>query len=248
MSYSGNGTAKYSIEWDISDLEDGNYTVEFELMDVDGESDSLTTIVTIDRTKPQAIATFVGIGDTNSIVLNWSRAAELDVTRYRIYRRAYGDDGYRILKYINNASTLTYTDTSVKTGQRYSYYIVAVNDFYIESEPSDIVTVMPEIDSEAPRVTQMTPVNGKIIGGMVSLSVQAQDNVSVTKTELYMSVDNGENWTLLASAKNSLCTYSLDTSDFYEKKILIKGMAYDAVGNESTGLIYEYKIDNIGPE
>ena len=248
LSYSGNGTAKYSIEWDISDLEDGNYTVEFEMTDADGESDNLTTTVTIDRTKPQAIATFVGIGDTNSIVLNWSRAAELDVTRYRIYRRAYGDDGYRILKYINNASTLTYTDTSVKTGQKYSYYIVAVNDFYIESEPSDIVTVMPEIDSEAPRVTQMTPVNGKIIGGMVSLSVQAQDNVSVTKTELYMSVDNGENWTLLASAKNSLCTYSLDTSDFDEKKILIKGMAYDAVGNESTGLIYEYKIDNIGPE
>ena len=248
LSYNGNGTAKYSMEWDISDLEDGMYTVEFELTDADGESDNLTTIITIDRTKPQAIATFVGIGDTNSIVLNWSRAAELDVTRYRIYRRAYGDDGYRILKYINNASTLTYTDTSVKTGQKYSYYIVAVNDFYIESEPSDIVTVMPEIDSEAPRVTQMAPVNGKIIGGMVSLSVQAQDNVSVTKTELYMSVDNGENWTLLASAKNSLCTYSLDTSDFDEKKILIKGMAYDAVGNESTGLIYEYKIDNIGPE
>ena len=107
---------------------------------------------------------------------------------------------------------------------------------------------MPQADKELPRVIQMTPANGSIIGGETELYANAQDNIEVTKTELYISYDDGNTWHLLRGQKGNYCRYILNTSAIESQIIQVKAVAYDAAGNVSNPLTCSYKIDNIGPE
>ncbi|MBQ1649303.1 MAG: hypothetical protein II047_12730, partial [Bacteroidales bacterium] len=84
--------------------------------------------------------------------------------------------------------------------------------------------------------------------GEVELKLVAQDNVSVTKSQLYLSTDNKESWQLLAEGSNGNLSKRIDTRSYSDGVIYLKGIAFDAAGNESAPLIYVYSIDNTGPE
>ena len=247
VNKAGNG-AVYKVEWDIAGIEPGSYTVMFEFTDRDGETNVLSETIIADNSRPEALSSLIATGDTNQIVLSWTIAHEIDTIKYYIYRRTEDEDDYTLIKKIYDRNTLTYTDTKAEKNMRSYYYIVGVNDFGQEGEPSNIAVAMPAADTEPPRVIQMAPANGSIVGGSVELYAQAQDNIAVTRTELYISLDNGGTWTQLKTTNDNYCKYTLETKKYEDSAISIKGAAYDANGNESTGLIYNYKIDNTGPE
>lgn len=108
-------TGVYTIDWDISVFEDGEYELLFVLTDVDGESDEYSETVTIDRSVPEQIVGVTAIGDVQVIYLTWAISTEADTTIYRIYRRAESDEAFRLIAQINNRNTLNYTDSNVKT-------------------------------------------------------------------------------------------------------------------------------------
>ena len=54
--------------------------------------------------------------------IRWSKAKEAD--GYRIYRSTKKNSGYKLIKTVS-ASKTTYTDTKVKSGKRYYYYVKA---------------------------------------------------------------------------------------------------------------------------
>jgi len=117
-----------------------------------------------------------------------------------------------------------------------------------ESEPSESAFAMPEKDREAPRVIQMNPVDGSLTGGKVWVTIQAEDNVGVIKTELQVSEDKGETWTSAGTDSGEKGKILLDTGKYADGKILVRSLAYDAENNVSTGLQYTYRVDNTGPE
>ena len=240
--------AVYKTMWDLTDTPVGTYTVYFELTDADGESSSTSQTIVIDNTVPETLTNVIAVGDTNQIVLSWTMSHEVDTTKYYIYRKAEDEDDYTLIKKVYDRNTLSYTDTKAKENKKYYYYVTGVNSFGREGKPSAVAVAVPLTDTEAPRVVQLTPVNGSIIGGNVEFYANAQDNVSVVKTELYISEDDGETWNLLRTANSSYCSYILSTKQYKDEVISVKGLAYDARGNISTPLIYKYKIDNTGPE
>lgn len=61
----------------------------------------------------------------NSVKLTWDKVSK--ASGYRIYRSTKENSGYKLLKEIKSASTVTYKDTTVKTGKVYYYQIVAIN-------------------------------------------------------------------------------------------------------------------------
>ena len=61
----------------------------------------------------------------NSVKLTWDKVSKAN--GYRIYRSTKETSGYKLLKEINAASTVSYKDTTVKTGKVYYYKIVAIN-------------------------------------------------------------------------------------------------------------------------
>ena len=240
--------ATYRVEWNLDDIASSDYTVIFEICDKDGESSQLSKVITVDTTLPEALASVVAVGDTNQIVLTWSIASEINTTSYHIYRRSEQEDEFTLIQTINSRKTLTYTDTAVNEGVKYYYYVVGVDEFGQEGAESVIVAAMPLKDAEAPIVTKLTPANGSYLTGKVNLTLTAQDNVFVTKSELYYSNDDGKTWILISQSNNAKISTSFDTTTLPDGVIKVKGVAYDAEGNQSDALVYVYSIDNTGPE
>ena len=238
----------YQMSWDILDVKDGIYTIIFEITDADGETGSATAEVEIDRSVPERISRIVAIGDVNKIVLSWSLAHELDTNYYYIYRKAEEEEQYKRIKKISGREVVSYTDTEATGNVKYNYYITAVNSMGRESEPSDVVSAKPSIDEEKPTVVQMNPENGSAISGTSYISVQAEDNIGVVKTEIQVSEDEGASWEKAGEETFGTGKIALDTSKYKDGKICVKGLAYDAQGNVSTGLSYTYRVDNTGPE
>ena len=239
--------AVYTIPWEVSTLEDGSYTLLFELTDVDGAIDTYSETVTIDRRVPAQIVGVAAIGDVQKIILTWAISAEADTVTYRVYRRAESDESFRLYAQIQGRDTLSYTDTKVKTDRVYYYYVVGVDELGREGVPSEIAGATLAADTRAPVVTKMNPANGSYLTGTVSLRLTAEDNVSVIGGAFLYSLDEGESWNTLASFGTE-CSASFDSTALDDSVILIKGIAYDAAGNESSGLVYTYAIDNTGPE
>ena len=240
-------TGRYQIDWDISDISPDTYSVIFALKDADGETTEKQTEIIVDNTRPAQIPGLLAVGDTDKIILTWGISAEIDTTRYRIYRKSETDEEFHILAYINDRNTLTYTDTSVKGGRKYEYYITAVNDFGQESIPSDIAVAASESDHEKPQIIKMYPANGTRLNGKFTVGVQAQDNIDVAEVKIYASTD-GESWECIKTGRTDFISASYDTSKIAQGTLWMKGIATDAQGNESNPLIYTYTIDNVGPE
>ena len=142
----------YAVNWDIANIPGGSYTVLFRLTDVDGASAEHTATITVDHSVPERIANVAAVGDLDGIMISWSIASEIDTTRYRIYRRSELESDFRRIANINNRNTLSFRDTNVVEDRLYYYYVVGVNSFGREGEPSAIVAAMRGIDEEPPTV------------------------------------------------------------------------------------------------
>ena len=239
-------TARYSLKWNLDEMESGEYTVVFVLTDGDGESAETEQIITVDKSRPHQIEGVMAVGSTDEINVSWLMASEINTTKYRVYRKAQGDSDFRIIGYINERETLNYIDGSVKAERSYQYYVTGVNDLGVESQPSEIVSASPVSDTEQPRILKMIPASGSRISGNISLGVQAEDNVAVREIQIYASED-GENWTLISSVKKDFASADYDTSKTVSGKLWIKGLAVDTSGNESDPFICQYEVDNVGP-
>ena len=239
-------TARYSLKWNLDEMESGEYTVVFVLTDGDGESAETEQIITVDKSRPHQIEGVMAVGSTDGINVSWLMSSEINTTKYRVYRKAQGDSDFRIIGYINERETLNYIDESVKAERSYQYYVTGVNDLGVESQPSEIVSASPVSDTEQPRILKMIPASGSRISGNISLGVQAEDNVAVREIQIYASED-GENWTLISSVKKDFASADYDTSKTASGKLWIKGLAVDTSGNESDSFTCQYEIDNVGP-
>ena len=247
-SLGSSSVAVFTVAWDITDIDDGDYELLFSITDIDGTTDTYRKTVTVDRSVPAQIVGVTAIGDITVIHLTWAISSEADTTIYRIYRRAESDEAFSMIAQIKDRDTLTYTDKNVKTGRIYYYYVVGVNEFGQEGEASAIAGATLSDDTEAPIVTKLSPANASYLTGTAAIGLTAQDNVSVTQAELYYSLDGGAAWTLFGRSPRGSFTASLDTRNLADGEIRIKGIAYDAAGNESSALTYVYRIDNTGPE
>ena len=241
-------TAVYTADWDISEVSDGDYTVWFSITDIDGIITEASQTITVDTTLPEKIINVTATGDISVIYLSWSISSEVDTTTYRIYRKSDLDSDFKLYAQINNRNTLNYSDTNVRSGRNYYYYVVGVNDFGLEGEASETAVATLDSDTTAPTVTKLTPSTGSYLRGNVSIGLVAQDNVAVTKSILYYSIDNGESWVQFGKASNGNFSYTLYTATLPDGVVKVKGVSYDAEENESDPMVYTYYIDNTGPE
>jgi subtilisin family serine protease len=93
------------------------------------------------------------------------------------------------------------------------------------------VTVSNALDTTAPTVTITSPANGARVGRNVSVTVEASDNVAVTKVELYL---NGK---LTASSTSANPTFNLNTRKWATGSHTLQAFAYDARGNKGSSAI-----------
>ena len=260
IPYSVSSSGKtYSVNWDVSELPTGMYTVGFTYTPAVDETAELSTEVRYGNEIPQKPSSVYAFGDINCIVLNWSVAHEISTKKYHVYRSTDGED-FELVKVFNSRDTLSWTDTDTEPGQIYYYYVCGVNRYGEEGTASDIVSAVPLSDTVKPQIVKITPADYTSVSGEASFYVQAEDNVGVARTELYYSVTQDENeedvWEFLAFSDNSYIKATLDTRQFPDGILKVKAVAYDNAlpyvdenehGNESDPMIRNYMIDNTGP-
>ncbi len=193
------------------------------------------------------IENLTALAGVYKIELSWSKAIEATVTGYEIYRKAEGDSEYALLETVSGRNTLAYVDKSVEEGIEYSYKIRGIKDD-VKGEFSDEVSATALVDTTAPRMLTFVPEDYSVLSSVATFKVTAEDDVGVDKFVLYISEDDGEVWTVITEKVGTSFSYDFDTTAFDDGEYKFKVVAIDARGNESDGLVRNYKIDNTGPE
>ncbi|MFW9996967.1 MAG: S8 family serine peptidase [Candidatus Odinarchaeota archaeon] len=95
-------------------------------------------------------------------------------------------------------------------------------------------------DTTPPTVSITNPVNGATVGGTVSVTASASDNIGVSKVEFY--IDSS----LVATDTSSPYSYSWGTTAYSDASHAIKAIAYDAANNFAEDQV-TVTVDNTVP-
>ena len=94
------------------------------------------------------------------------------------------------------------------------------------------------IDSTPPTVSIASPTGGSTVGGTVPVTVNASDNVGVTKVDLRV------NGAVLASDTLAPYQFSWDSTKVANGSVTLTAVAYDAAGNSTVSAAVTLKVSN----
>lgn len=250
------------FEWDLSNTDSADYTIEINAKDIDGtEIKGISDTVNVDNTAPEPVFGFTALTGDESVTLTWGKSAQLNTEKYRIYKRS-GSNDYELLTEVIGRDNLSFKDTEIDTGKTYYYNITACDCFGNESEMTEDVLGMSQEDKTPPDIVIFRPDSGNgsmtVISGTTEFYAESVDNLEIEKTVFYISEDDGKTWTeanvseeksgVKGYNKWSFDTTSLTSGSVKEKNIKVKVVAYDKAGNPSSDVnIKSYHIDNQPP-
>jgi len=148
------------------------------------------------------------------------------------YIDVYGDD-----KLIARLRIPPYKVTWTTTAGEHEVVVYAY-DLYGNSNSTSVTFT---VDLEPPQVEILSPEMNAYIGGNVTISISAQDDVGVDKVEIY--IDNQK----VAELTESPYTYVWNTANYDDGSHTIKAKAYDLGGLTSEDEITVY-VDNTPPD
>jgi len=93
-------------------------------------------------------------------------------------------------------------------------------------------------DTTAPSATIAAPTAGSTVSGIISVTVNATDNVSVTKVEWYL------NGVVAGSSTGSTATFSWNTTSRTNGLCTLQARAYDAAGNVGSSATMSVTVQN----
>jgi hypothetical protein len=94
-------------------------------------------------------------------------------------------------------------------------------------------------DTTAPSATIAAPTAGSTVSGIISVTVNATDNVSVTKVEWYL------NGVVAGSSTGSTATFSWNTASCPNGPCNLQARAYDAAGNVGSSTTMSVTVQNL---
>jgi chitodextrinase len=197
----------------------------------------LNTDVTPPSTPTGLTATAVS---TSEIDLSWTAATD-----------NVGVAGYKIISngtFIATAVGTTYKSTDLTASTAYTFMVAAYDasgNVGSQSTSANATTQAPPTtqttpagDTTPPTTSVISPNSNAAIGGIITVSAIANDNVSVTKVELY--VDG----TLKSVDAAAPYTFTLDTVVLPDGTHSLTTKAYDAAGNVGTSSAVSITTNN----
>ena len=136
-------------------------------------------------------------------------------------------NGQTVSGITSNGSSISYTTVTIK-GIRYARFLAATGTYQVNYSTNAI-----------PPVVSITyPLSGSTVSGTVSVTVNASDDVGVTRVEFYLD------GTLQATDNTSPYVWSWNSTQVSNGAHSLTAMAYDAAGNSSTGGIVPVTVSN----
>ena len=246
---------RFSTDFDISEIREGQVYIKFEVFDVSGNKNILDTdgndlIVEyrVDRTAPSKVTNLQCKANEGFVEIAWDNPAEeeKDVKGFKIWRADNSNGIYTLIK--DNCSTLNYYDNSVKVGSMYLYKVAAIDLAGNVGELSDEIIVTVNKDFIAPIVLGISPNTNSKICANQTFSVATRDNAAVSSVRLEYTQEGERNfWSTIgkASEKSNYCVSQItwDTEKIEEGEYYIRAIATDAFGNESEACLFTYVLD-----
>jgi hypothetical protein len=220
-------TSPFSFVWDTTVYADGSHTLEAIATDINGNTSSASNTVTIENgatVEPPAVSISFPSSSTTvsgTVMVQVSATSDVGIqsVTLTVDDQILGTDTaspyeftWATLSLLNGTHRLTATarDISGNTGSA-----------------SVTVVVDNAADTGAPSIAITSPKEGTVINGLVSILVSVNDDVGVTKVELY--VDNG-------TKPVSTSTVVPFTAKWNTRKVpkgthTLRCKAYDAAGN-----------------
>ncbi len=146
----GSLTSKIKISGSVDTTKVGIYKLTYKVSDSDGNTKTVTRKVTVKL--KDVLGVKASSNSYNSIKLTWKKTENID--GYEIYRSTSKTWKNKSTVTVKNNNTLSYTHTSLKTGQTYYYKIRAynmVNGKKVYSNYSSVVSSIPKLST--PNIT-----------------------------------------------------------------------------------------------
>jgi chitodextrinase len=190
-----------------------------------------------DTQAPTAPTSLTATAISNSqINLSWSASTDnVGVVGYNVYR-----DGVKI----GTTASTTYSSTGLTAATTYSYSVTAFDAAGNTSPPStsaSATTAAPPAppDTTPPTVSIASPTGGTV-SNTVAVSVNAADNVRVTRVDL--RVNGGT----VASTNVTPYQFAWNSTTVPNGPVALTAVAYDAAGNSTTSAAIALSVLN-GP-
>jgi hypothetical protein len=179
-----------------------------------------------------------------TVTLQWDSNTDANLSGYKVYYQADSSTtpfkGTGATPTLVSKTTTSATISGLDSAHAYYFAVTAYNTSGVESAYSNIVYV-PEL--QAPTVSISYPANKASVGGTVSVTASASDNVGITKVEFYL------NGALQATDTSSPYLYSWNTSSLAAGSYTVMAKAYDAALNvgQSTNVSVTIVKDSTAP-
>ena len=243
-----NGTSPFNFyaDWDLHSLSSGTYSVRYSVYDGAGNSVQQMATYQVDRTAPQAPSNLISTSNPGRIDLVWEMPVDADVDYYQLYR-AEANGSLVFLQRISGRTTVSYSDTTGIEGVEYRYEVTAVDKYGQEGTASNITTAMAITDNVPPVILGIEQQDGTLFGKLASITVRADDNLSLDNITLQYSIDGIDWMTIGIRTGQATATFQWNT-EALDGDVFVRALARDKAGNLSDGNpVRTFIIDNVGP-
>ena len=169
-----------------------------------------------------------------SINLAWQNGDGPLTRTYELERRIPGAAAWTAIPLVPPAMGTFHQDTTVVPATRYEYRVRAVGVAGAGSWSAVAIATAPAtaLDTTPPEVAILTPTNGASLSGIVSVSAQATDNVSVANLQIsYWNQYLGQEIILGSATNTGSLTATCDTRSLTPAPYTFWALASDALGN-----------------
>ncbi len=169
----------------------------------------------------------------NSINLTWENTSPLTKS-YELERRAVGETAWTLLPLTAPGTGTNHTDTSVGVNITYEYRVRAVGLGGVSEWSNVDTTTSPAtpLDVTAPTVDILSPADGSTVGGTITVTAQAVDDVAVEYFEIsFWDVTLSQKVILGSVYNNGSLSVNWNTSNLSPATYTLSAFAYDTLGN-----------------
>lgn len=223
MLLSTSSTPQLSYSWNTKSEPNGTYVLVLKAYDAAenvGQSETVAVTVANDVTAPTAYLTAPSSGATltGTVSITVGALDDVGVSRVEVYKNG-------VLLSASNSPQLSYSwDTGTDANGTHTLMVKAY-DAAGNLGQSEPVNVTIANDSIAPTVSLVSPTNNSTVSGTVTVLVEANDNVGVSKVDYYL------NGALLASTNAAPYSFNWNTKSSANGIYTLSARAHDAAGN-----------------
>ncbi len=212
-------------------VEPGYHEYYVEAFDNEGNTSMFSESVFIDNMPPRKPVLSISEITSASISFEWDSEDNIGISKYKIYKND---------QLLRATAENQYVDTDVVAGEKYSYYVIAIDTSGNISEESDPITLNAGEDKNAPesvlKTSNLTD-NNKI------LTIQCADDILLSSVKVEVKAPSADEWEKILEQKLSqkIQNVNIDMSDHLETSgtYYVRTTLSDVFGNET---VNEYQF------